>query len=226
MSNANHIPSDEPLLETDSFAAELFWERHRGSILAGVAVLLLAVAGTVFWLITAHNLKLGAEAFFANARNPEAWREVIAKYPGTPQAADAYFLLAESLREQGNVEESTLTLEKFLQVFPGHPLTGGARLGLAENYDLAGKPNEALNAFREVQSRDPGSYAAPFAALLEGRLALREGKLDEARKIFSNLVSTYSRSPLAGAAGAQLDAIAPLLPPAPASPAAPVQTIQ
>ena len=89
MSNANHIPSDEPLLETDSFAAELFWERHRGSILAGVAVLLLAVAGTVFWLITAHNLKLGAEAFFANARNPEAWREVIAKYPGTPQAADA-----------------------------------------------------------------------------------------------------------------------------------------
>jgi len=226
MSSANRSSADEPVLETDNFAAELFWEKHRGSILVGVAAVVLAVGGSATWFISAHNTTLAAQAFFAGAKNPEAWREVIAKYPASPQAAGAYFLLAESQREQGSLAESTGSLEKFLSNFPGHPLAGGARLGLAENYELAGKPNEALTALREVQSKDAGSYAAPFAALLEGRLALREGKLEEARKVFLNLVSTYSQSPVARVAGAQLEEITSLIPPAVGPPAVPAQTLQ
>ncbi len=226
MSSTNLPPADEPLLETDSFAAELFWERHRGTILLGVAALLAVLGGTAAWFINAHNQRLAAQALFAEASNPEAWREVVAKYPDSPQAAAAYFLLAESLREQGNVAESTAAYEKFLQVFPNHALAGGARLGVAENYDLSGKTKEALAALKVVQSSNAGSYAAPFAALLEGRISLREGRLEDARKIFANLVSTYAKSPLAHVAGAQLEAIIPLLPPAAAPAASPAQTIQ
>ena len=44
---------------------------------------------------------------------------------------------------------------------------------------------------------------------------MRSGKFDEARKVFTNLVSSYPRSPAARTAGAQLDAIVPFLPPEP-----------
>jgi TolA-binding protein len=117
------------------------------------------------------------------------------------------------MREQGNLEESSALYQKFLAVFPESPLIGGARLGLAENLAVAGKTDEAITALREVQEKESSSYAAPFAALLEGRILIRSGKFEEARKVFSNLVSTYPRSPAGRAAGAQLDAIVPFLPP-------------
>ena len=62
---------------------------------------------------------------------------------------------------------------------------------------------------RELQAKDPASYAALFAALLEGRALVRMGKLEEARKVLSQLVSTYPQSPPGRTAGAQLDALAP-----------------
>ncbi|HET7239126.1 MAG TPA: tetratricopeptide repeat protein, partial [Terrimicrobiaceae bacterium] len=109
-------------------------------------------------------------------------------------------------------EESSAEYGKFLAAFPKSPLSGGARLGIAENLAAQGKAEEALAALRQVSETDSGSYVAPFAALLEGRMLVRAGKYEEARKVFSSLVSSYPESPAAGAAGAQLDAIAPFLP--------------
>ena len=68
---------------------------------------------------------------------------------------------------------------------------------------------------QSLREKDGGSYVAPFAALLEGSILMRSGKFDEARKVFTNLVSSYPRSPAARTAGAQLDAIVPFLPPEP-----------
>ena len=139
--------------------------------------------------------------------------QLIAKYPNSIPAANAYFLLADSLRAQGKLDESSALYQKFLTMFPASPLAGGARLGLAENLAVAGKTDEALAALREVQTKGSASYAAPFAALLEGRILVRMGKLEEARKVLANLVATYPQSPAGRAAGAQLDALAPFLPP-------------
>lgn len=213
--------ADDRIFVSDDLDAELFWAKHRKTIIAGAVVLVLAVGGTALWFVNAHNAKLAAQHAFADAKNPDAWREVIAKYPSSQPAGDAYFLLAESLREQGNIQESTATYQKFLQAFPEHELVGGARLGLAENLAAEGKVDEALAALKEVQTGSSSSYAAPFAALLEGRIHLREGKLQEAQKSFMTLVSTYQKSPAAQIAHAQLDQLALVLPPAvPATPAA------
>jgi TolA-binding protein len=119
------------------------------------------------------------------------------------------------LRREGKLEESSEQYEKFLAAFPKSSLLGGARLGLAENMAVAGKTDEVLAALQSLREKDGGSYVAPFAALLEGRILMRSGKFDEARKVFTNLVSSYPRSPAARTAGAQLDAIVPFLPPEP-----------
>jgi len=212
-SKSDQPPADDRVYDIGSFEAELFWEKNRSIILVFGAVILAAAAAVAIWLFSAHSARRAAEALFAEANDPAAWREVIAKYPDSVPAANAYFLLADSLREQGKLEESSALYQKFLTVFSTNPLIGGARLGLAENLAAAGKTDEALLALREVQEKNSGSYAAPFAALLEGRIFIRTGMFDEARKVLSNLVSTYPRSPAGRAAGAQLDAIAPFLPP-------------
>lgn len=210
MSSSNQPPAEDRLFTEESFAAEIFWEKNRQTILIAAAVIVLAALGTVYWVISLHNLKLAAEAFFAQAKSPDAWREVIAKYPGTMPAADAMLLLAESQREQGNTDESTATYQRFLSEYPDHPLVGGARLGVAENYSAAGKTVDALSALKVAQAG--GGYAAPFAALLEGRTLLREGKLAEAKDVFSKIVTTYQSSPLARMALSQVEEIDVLLP--------------
>ena len=212
-SKSDQPPADDRVYDVGSFEAELFWEKNRSVILICIGVLLALAAAVVMWLFSAHNARQAAESLLAGANNPVAWRELIAKYPDSVPAGNAYFLLADSMREQGNLEESSALYQKFLAVFPESPLIGGARLGLAENLAVAGKTDEAIAALREVQEKESSSYAAPFAALLEGRILIRSGKFEEARKVFSNLVSTYPRSPAGRAAGAQLDAIVPFLPP-------------
>jgi predicted negative regulator of RcsB-dependent stress response len=205
-------PADDRVYEVGSFEAELFWEKNRSILLICAGVVLALAAAFAIWLLMAHSARQAAATLFAAANDPAGWREVIAKYPDSVAAADAYFLLADSLREEGKIEESSAQYQKILTGFPKSPLVGGARLGLAENLAVAGKSDEALITLREVREKDSGSYAAPFAALLEGRILVRNGKFEEARKVFTNLVSTYPRSPAARTAGAQLDGIVPFLP--------------
>jgi tetratricopeptide (TPR) repeat protein len=212
-SKSDQPPADERVYDAGSLEAELFWHKNRFAILVGGAVILAILAAVAIWLLSQRSTRLAAEALFAEAQDPAAWREVIAKYSDSAPAAAAHFLLAESLRSQGKLEESSAMYQKFLETFPTNPLAAGARLGLAENLAAAGKSNEALAALREVQAKDSASYVAPFAGLLEAHAFIRMGKFDEARKALANLVSSYSQSPVGRAAGAQLDAIAPFLPP-------------
>lgn len=212
-------PADERVYDAGSFEAELFWQKNRSAILLGGAMILVVAAAVALWLFSQHRARRAAEALFAEAQDPAAWREVIAKYPKSISAANAHFLLADALRSQGKFDESSALYREFLATFPTNPLAGGAQLGLAENLAAAGKKNEALAALREVQAKDSSSYAAPFAALLEGRTFVRMGELDEARKVLANLVSTYPQSPAGRTAGVQLDAIAPFLPPGAKKPA-------
>ena len=214
-SKSDQPPADERVYDLGSFEAELFWQKNRSAILIGGAILLAIAAALVIWLFSQHSARRAAETLFAEAQDSGAWRALIAKYPNSIPAANAYFLLADSLRAQGEVDESSALYEKFLTTFPAHPLAGGARLGLAENLAVAGKTDESLVALREVQTKGSAGYAAPFAALLEGRILVRMGKLEEARKVLANLVAAYPQSPARRAAAAQLDALAPFLPPDP-----------
>ncbi len=211
-SKSDQPPADDRVYEIGNLEAELFWEKNRSLIFIGAGIVMAVAAAVAIWLFSAHNARQAAASLFAEADDPAGWREVIAKYPHSAPTADAYLLLAGSLREQGKLEESSAEYGKFLAAFPKSPLSGGARLGIAENLAAQGKAEEALAALRQVSETESGSYAAPFAALLEGRMFVRAGKYEEARKVFSNIVSSYPQSPAAGAAGAQLDAIAPFLP--------------
>jgi len=208
-----HTPAGDQTFVDNDFAAELFWEKNHKVIIGAIVAVIIVAIGVVFWLYKSHNDKLAAEALFAEAKNPESWREVIAKYPRTQPAANAYFLLAEAQREQGNFDESNKTYQTFIDTFPKHSLIGGARLGLAENLAAQGKIKESQESLGLILTDDSSSYASPVAGLIEGQQLLRQGKIAEARKVFLNTAQSDPGSPagrFAGSMGAQL---AVLLPP-------------
>jgi predicted negative regulator of RcsB-dependent stress response len=205
----NNPPAEDRIFSDENFAAEIFWEKHRTTILVAVAALLVAAVGVAIWLVGARNARLAAEAAFAQASSPEGWKDVVERFPGTLPAANALFLLAESQREQGALDESTATYRTLISEFPNHPLLGGARLGLAENLGKAGKTDEALAALRDVQVG--GGYAAAFAGVLEARQMVRMGKLSEAKEAYQKVIATHTRSPLSQFAQGQVNEIEAIL---------------
>jgi predicted negative regulator of RcsB-dependent stress response len=160
-------------------------------------------------MVNAHNTRLAAQAAFAQANSPEAWKDVAGRFPGTLSAANALFLLAEAQREQGSLEESTATYRTLINQFPTHPLLGGARLGIAENLAKGGKPDEAISALRDVQTG--GGYAAAFAGVMEARQLIQLGKLAEARDAYMKVITTQNRSPLSQFAQGQVNEIDAIL---------------
>jgi len=212
MSSQPLPPAEEQMLATDSLAIDLFWDRYRTAILLLAAAIVVAGVAVVLWMINSHNSRLAAQAQFAMASGSEEWQKVIEKYPSSPQAANAYLLLGAAQREAGDREASTKTFQDFLVKFPQNQLVGEAWLGVAENLDLDGKSDEAIKVLEEIQARQADSYVAAYAALLQGRVAVREGRLEDARKLLSALVATYPTSPVARMAGAQVDELIPFLP--------------
>ena len=128
-------PVLDPAIEFSD--SDLFWQEHWKKFvwaLAGVIALILAVGAWKFW--TATKLS-SAEALYSSAGGAEAWREVVAKYPGTVPAGNAQIRLAESLREGGDLPAAAAELEKFLASQPEHPLAGAAWLTLGELLQFA-----------------------------------------------------------------------------------------
>jgi tetratricopeptide (TPR) repeat protein len=211
---AQHTPPAEEQAFDPGFDADLFWAKHQKSIIGGAAVLIIAGIVALIWIITAHNSRLAAEAQFSGATDVAGWRAVIQSYPHSMPAADSYFLLAQALREEGKIDESNATYQDFLKNFPSHPMVPAANLGLAQNQDLQGKTEQALAALRELQAGNASGYVAPFAALLEGQILMREGKLAEASRVFSTAANLFPKSPAAHAAGAEANQLKVVIPPA------------
>ena len=128
------------------------------------------------WLLSAHNARQAAAALFAEADDPVAWREVIAKYPDSRTGRGLRICcLAGSLREQGKLEESSgASTGSFWPPFQRARYLAGHGWESRKIWRSQGKTDEALAALRQVQETESGSYAAPFAALLEGRMLVRE----------------------------------------------------
>lgn len=201
------------MLQSDGFDADLFWAKYRSAIIGGViAVVVITVGGGFYWL-SERNTRINSEKAFAEATTVESWQTLIAQYPKSQAAADAYFLVAAAQRDGGKIEDSTATYKKFLEVFPRNALTGAARLGIAQNLEQQNKLSEALDALRDVQAQDGKSYVASFALLEQARILLRQNKLEESRAALNTLTQTYPTTPSAMFGGSILSDVQALIPP-------------
>jgi len=153
-------PSRDVALET-----RVFWERYKKEIVAVLVVAVLAAVGFTGYRFYSDRRATAASASLASAKTAQEYQQVIARYPNTPAAADAYLLLAEAQRSEKKFAEANTTLEDFIAKFPQHELLSTARMAMAANLESMGKSDEALAAYQQVATTYPNSYNAPLALL-------------------------------------------------------------
>lgn len=208
MATEEPLPTDERIYTDESFGIELFWEKNKKVILLGVASIVALALAVGVWFYRQHIKAEESRKAFAVADSPDAWRDLIAKYPGSLPAASSRLLLAESLRESGDLKGSTEVYNAFLAEAPKtNPLLGLALLGLAQNASAAGDQAASLEKLKEAAASS-SSYGAELALLLEGRQLTEAGKYQEARKVYESIPTEFPESLAARVALSQLEQIA------------------
>lgn len=214
--NSHNPPAQDPLLETNGLEWELFWHHNKKKILLGSLILLLGAGIFIAWYVSTVVTGNAAQEALADANETPALEAIVKKYPKTTAAADALLLIAAAHREQRKMQESTAAFQKFLEMFPEHPLAGGALLGIGENFDASGDSQKAINIYQQVGVQYPKSYAAPLARYSEAEILLREFRRDEARRVLDDIVTQFPQSQVAHLAAAQLSRVNISFEPAPA----------
>jgi predicted negative regulator of RcsB-dependent stress response len=225
-------PATEPVVPTLS-ASEVWLEKNfKKVVMLCIAVIVVAIVYGVIRYRT-DEVALEAAMAFTGADTVEGLDAVISKYPGSVAAGNALLAKADLLWEKNQKDSSAGALKKLLADFSGHPLLVEAKMSLASRLDAMGEKAEAKKLFEEIISQNPDSHATPLAEIRLGDLLWTEGKVEEAKEIYSSLPSKYpgtnqpffdqsqDRLKWISAALPTKEVDAPKPPPAPEAPATP-----
>ena len=213
MENPKHsvlTPLTTPALEMSD--NELFWQANWKKFLAVLLVVVALIFLSGGWMWWTTSVRNAAESLYSQASTPEDWRGVVEKFPGSVPAGNAQLRLAAALRGEDNLDGAVAELEKFQTEQSGHPLAGSAWLALGELRQMQGKAEEALEVYRQASLLRPESYATPLSMIAEAKLLVASDRDGEARAILESVGLSYSQTPSAMVAQAELEKLA--LPPA------------
>ena len=199
----------------------MFWERFKRQIIAALIIVLVGIIGFGAYRFYIDRKAAAASALLASAKSADAYQQVIADYPNTPAAADAYLLLAEARRKEKKFTEANTTLQTFIDKNPNHELVSTARMAMAANLESMGKNDEALSMYQQIASTYPNSFNAPLALLSQVYLLKSKNQTEEARRVCETILTRYRESFWAGEAAQELR----LLKPSASSEPAPTSTI-
>ena len=209
-------PSYDAALET-----RVFWERFKTEIIAALIIVVLAIVGFGAYRFYSDRRAASASALLAGAKSADVYQQVIADYPNTPAAADAYILLAEAQRKEKKFTEANTTLQVFIDKNPNHELVSTAKMAMAANLESMEKNDEALSIYQQIASIYPNSFNAPLALLSQVYLLKSKNQTEEARRVCETILTRYRESFWAGEAAQELR----LLKPSASSEPAPTSTI-
>ena len=133
-----------------------------------------------------------ADALHRSGRNREAKAEV-ANLPGaTPeQNAQRLYILAEAAWSAGENDSFYKIVDQLRQASPSSPWLEQVLLLVANLHLVHHEPDQALDAFRELQQRFPNGSKASFAHWKAAWLTMRLGRTDEAKKEFEEQIAIY-----------------------------------
>lgn len=197
-------PSRDVAIET-----RVFWMRFRNEIAAVLVIALLAIIGFGAFRFYSERRDAAASAMLGDAKNPQDYQQVIARYSETPASADAALLLAAALRSEKKFAEANVTLQNFLNKNPEHSLVTTARMAIAANLESMGKSDEALAVYQQVASMYPKSFNAPLALISQVHLLKAKNKADEARQVCEMILTQYRDSFWAREAAQELHTLKP-----------------
>ncbi len=111
---------------------------------------------------------------------------------GAIGSQELYDLSLEQLR-RGSPATARAGFQKFLEDFPGHPLSADARFFLGESWE-ATDPDSAARAYERVVRDYPDSRRAPTGLYRLGLIAERRGDQRAAEVYYQRVIAGYPRS--------------------------------
>ena len=184
-------PSPTTVPAETAFDPMVFWIQNRTRILMLIGVFAVALAAYgISELARNHKLDAAAEAF-STAKTPDDLKKLISNYSGTPVAGSAHLLLADQLRNEGKIDESTTVLRSFIEKYPKHEFISGAWMSLAANQEAQGKADEALATYQKISTSYSSSFSAPTALMAQARILKAKGKSEEARRIYEQVITQF-----------------------------------
>ncbi|MEM7391162.1 MAG: tetratricopeptide repeat protein, partial [Verrucomicrobiota bacterium] len=87
----------------------------------------------------------------------EAWRDLLEKYPGSPEAVNAQYAVGTHYLEKDDFVQAEKAITLFLSSFPNHPKAADALIDLAECHRGQREWLKALDDYQSFLNRYPRS---------------------------------------------------------------------
>jgi TolA-binding protein len=197
---------------------QVFWMRYRMHIIAAVALLLLALAAYGAIRYYTAQRESAASELLSRAKTSADYQKILSDYPGAAASASASLLLAEAQRKEQKPADANTTLQAFIAKNSKHEFVATAKMAMAGNLELLGKPDEALELYRRIAAEHPQNFNAPLALLAQVPLLKQKGQIDEARRVCETVLAQYRDSFASQDATRYLRTLKPAGPAAPAAP--------
>lgn len=84
-------------------------------------------------------------------------------YGFSPRAPEAYFLLVESLYQEGRTEEAVEKIQRMIDLFPGHEVAGFSMIRLGRIMEDNGRVSDAIDIYKTVLRTFPQREVAAQA---------------------------------------------------------------
>lgn len=124
----------------------------------------------------------------------DEYETIIAAYPDSPVAADAWLEKARSLAAQGHPAEAVETLEAFVEAHPDGELAPQALWRAAQLHEDSAAWDEAATAYRRLQQNYPASERAAEALFRAGLSHFHLADYQAAIEDWQKLVTDYPDS--------------------------------
>ena len=133
-----------------------------------------------------------ADAMHRSGRNREAKAELTTLPGATPdQSAQRLYILGEVAWAMDENDEFYHTVDQLRETAPTSAWLESALLSAANLHLVHHEYDQALDAYRELQQRFPKGAKASYAHWKTAWLTLRQGRNDDARKLFEEQIAAY-----------------------------------
>ena len=132
----------------------------------------------------------------------------VAPAPMTPKVSDqdAYNVAFQLIRER-QFEEALVALESFIEAYPSSDLVLDARFWRAQVFDVLGRDEEAIEAFKSITLVAPEYRRILQVKVKLGKLLLKNQDVMDGRKILQEVITQAPESVEAGLASRELEKI-------------------
>lgn len=149
-----------------------------------IGIILASFATVSFMRSRIHKVALA----YARARSVEDVQAIIDRYPRSPLAARAYFLVATTQFNLEKYEEALATYQSLLEYFPDNFLVPYVYIDAGYCCENLKKFTDAIQYYEKVSEIFPETSAALQGKVNAARCYLRAGEFTKAEKLYNEVV--------------------------------------